>query len=452
VATSQLTGDLAAPVPPPFRFDVPLEELAAPARLAALEETGLAVVGQDEQLDRLTRLAAAVTSAPVVMVSVVGPTRTVLASGIGIPLRLADGGIPLDQSLCQHVAVNERPLVVDDLRAHPHLADHPSLTELGVVAYAGFPVRHPDGAVIATICVADTHPRRWGVTQLSGLVDLAGLLERDVAERVERWRAEREDRRDEVIHDQRVLLERLQALDRERAEFVATASHELRTPVASIHGYAELLLDGVAGELDEQQVDFVSRIGRNSGRLLSLIRDLLALDQLEHDEREPVRETVDVGAVAARVWDQVSAELAGRHLDTRLVLPPVPVLVRGDASEIEQVTTHLLGNALKFTFDGGSVELAVRRTSETVVLTVTDTGIGIGAADHRRVFEPFKRTHEAQQRAIQGPGLGLTLVRKLVEAADGTVSLDSALGRGTRVVVELPCLPDIGVRPVPPRD
>ena len=86
------------------------------------------------------------------------------------------------------------------------------------------------------------------------------------------------------------------------------------------------------------------------------------------------------------------------------------------------------------------------------MLTVTDTGIGIGAADHRRVFEPFKRTHEAQQRAIQGPGLGLTLVRKLVEAADGTVSLDSALGRGTRVVVELPCLPDIGVRPVPPRD
>ncbi|MEV7429055.1 MULTISPECIES: ATP-binding protein [unclassified Nocardioides] len=536
-----------------FSFDASADHLASASRARAIEESGLSVAHGDARLDRLTRLAVRSTSAPAALVTVVEPTRQVFASAHGLPARLAGRTeTPLAQSFCQYVVTNEVPLVVDDARQHPVLATHPAVVENGVVAYAGHPVRHPDGTVIGTLCLAASEPREWSEADVTTLADLAGILETDVAQRVKRAVAERLQQRlmgamdsaastaiiqadvdgvitfvshgaarllgldpeqvmalehledltrswhpvsgrgtpdgaedwlltdaageqrvvtvrrttlrdesgaaygstlvcDDVsarhraeklllesVRKQEAVVEQMKTLDRARTEFIATASHELRTPVTSILGYAEMLAEGAAGPLDPHQARLLERVTRNGERLLRLIEDLLTLSQAEADEQAPVWSTVDVGEVARQAWDTMGPHFVGRTLDVRLEVPSTPALVRGDSVEIGRVVVNLLTNAVKYTPDGGSVTLLVRRAGEAVEVAVADTGIGIDGADQGRVFEPFFRAHEVQQRAIQGSGLGLALVRQLTRAHGGSVRLDSEPGRGTTVTVSLP--------------
>jgi signal transduction histidine kinase len=277
---------------------------------------------------------------------------------------------------------------------------------------------------------------------LLALVRLAGVareLERAAAERGELYESERSARA-EAETAQRLLLEqndRLRELDRLKDELVALVSHELRTPLTSIAGYLELVLDENEGPLGDEQRRFLEIVDRNARRLMRLVNDLLFVAQIESGRLTLDATEVDLQELAAESVEALrpAAEAAGISL--RLDALPVPA-VRGDPERLGQLLDNLLSNAVKFTLAGGRVVVALGRSGGDAVLAVTDTGIGVPAVEQDRIFERFFRASDAQERAIEGTGLGLTIVRAIVEAHGGSVEIASVEGEGTTVRVRIP--------------
>ena len=234
--------------------------------------------------------------------------------------------------------------------------------------------------------------------------------------------------------------ESLRELDRLKDEFIGLVSHELRTPLASILGYVEMLREeGVSGpDVDH----FAEVIERNAQRLLRLVGDLQLLSQIQSGKLAMEFRGVDLTDIAACAVEELRPEAQRKHIDLTLSAAAIPGL-SADPVRIAQLLRNLLSNAVKFTPDGGRVEVRLGREGGQVVLAVTDTGVGIPAADRERIFERFYRTAIARRQAVQGTGLGLTITKAIVEAHHGTITVDSDEGRGSTFTV---CLP---LRPVP---
>jgi len=230
----------------------------------------------------------------------------------------------------------------------------------------------------------------------------------------------------------------LERANRHKSEFLANMSHELRTPLNAILGFADVLRDGMAGALTDAQKEFVADIHTSGLHLLALINDVLDLSKIEAGQLalEPseifVPETID--AAAAFVRQRCVKQ--GIRLSIE-VAPEVGIWV-ADPRRFKQVLLNLLSNATKFTPSGG--EVAVRAwidPEQGLVVEVRDTGIGIDPADHAKVFEEFRQVGGPQRRA-EGTGLGLSLVRRLVEQHGGCVTLESRLGEGATFRFNIP--------------
>jgi two-component system, OmpR family, sensor histidine kinase SenX3 len=223
-------------------------------------------------------------------------------------------------------------------------------------------------------------------------------------------------------------------LDRIRRDFVANASHELKTPVASILALAETLSEA-AGEDLEAARHFLSRLEQEANRLSRLVGDLLDLSRLEGEAGE--RSVVDLGEVVVEEAERLRAraEAAGIRL---VVETPEPVRVSGSRGDLGLLVHNLLDNAIQYSPDGGEVRAVVRIRDERAELRVSDTGIGIPSRDLDRVFERFYRADPARSRATGGTGLGLSIVRHVAESHGGDVSARSVLGAGSTFIVRLP--------------
>jgi signal transduction histidine kinase len=239
------------------------------------------------------------------------------------------------------------------------------------------------------------------------------------------------------VRKQAEAVERLEALDVQRRTFIATASHELRTPVSSILGYTEMLADGEYGDLTPIQHDSVTRVVRNGRRLQHLIEDLLILEKSESD-RELIGNEVDVRELTEQVWGQLQVHLAGRNLTTTTNVSADMPKLSGDQMQLERALLNVLVNAVKFTPDGGAVHLSVHAGPRGITFSVSDTGLGIAESEQKAVFEPFFRSHTAHSNAIQGSGIGLAVVHRIVESHGGEIALSSTLGEGTTVSFTLP--------------
>jgi PAS domain S-box-containing protein len=231
--------------------------------------------------------------------------------------------------------------------------------------------------------------------------------------------------------------ERLRELDRLKDEFISLVSHELRTPLTSIRGYLELLLDGGAGELSEDQSRFLGVVDRNSKRLMHLVGDLLFLAQVEAGKLALELDEVDLDHVVAEAVEAAKPIADEKGIELRGSVEPVPVMV-GDRGRLAQVLDNLVSNALKFTGQGGSVDVVVSADGGDAVLEVRDTGMGIPVDEQAHLFERFFRSSEATERAIPGTGLGLTIAKAIVEHHGGTIGLESVEGKGTTLRVRLP--------------
>lgn len=231
--------------------------------------------------------------------------------------------------------------------------------------------------------------------------------------------------------------ERLRELDRLKDEFISLVSHELRTPLTSIRGYLELLLDGGAGQLTDDQGRFLAVVDRNSKRLMHLVGDLLFLAQVEAGKLTLELGDVDLDDVVSEAVEAAKPIADEKGITLEASVEPIPPML-GDRSRLAQVLDNLVSNALKFTTGGGTVEVDVSAANGEAVLEVRDTGIGIAPADQAQLFDRFFRSTEATERAIPGTGLGLTIVKAIVERHEGTIEVESAAGEGTTMRVRLP--------------
>jgi len=226
-------------------------------------------------------------------------------------------------------------------------------------------------------------------------------------------------------------------LERAKTEFVATASHELRSPLTSIKGYVELL--GSSKGLTPRQSEFVRIILLSADRLVDLVNDLLDVAKLEANNVQLVRRSTDLGEVLAEVAELIAPRLAEKHqtldLDVGGRLPHAYV----DAARVRQIVTNLLTNAHIYTAEGGRLALRLRAGAQGLSIVVSDTGRGMTAAERSRVFERFYRGEGP--RAETGTGLGLSIVKSLVDLHGGSVDLESEVGVGTTFTVNLPVAP-----------
>jgi signal transduction histidine kinase len=221
-----------------------------------------------------------------------------------------------------------------------------------------------------------------------------------------------------------------------KGDFLATMSHELRTPLNSILGFSEVLLSG--DQLSDKQQRWVGNIQSSGERLLNLINDILDLAKIEAGKMQVRPEEFSIHDVAEGLLNMFRPMAEKKNIDLRGQIDPgIPVLHQ-DVVKLQQILWNLLSNAIKFTPEGGRVLLKADADPLHVVLTVSDTGVGIAPEEQELVFEKFRQSGNPLTREHAGTGLGLSIVRELAKLLGGEVTLQSELGRGSTFTVRLP--------------
>ena len=230
--------------------------------------------------------------------------------------------------------------------------------------------------------------------------------------------------------------EALQAADQLKSEFIANVSYELRTPLNTIIGFAEILANRYFGELNQRQVEYADGILESSHHLMLLVNDILDLASIEAGNMVLEPDSFDLHATLEAIMDLTRERARRQDLAISLDCAADIGWIEADERRIKQVLFNLMSNAMKFTPPGGSIALGARRTRNEIALWVADTGVGIPEAELQQVFEKFHKTRAGSRHP--GAGLGLSLVRSFVELHGGWVELDSAPDRGTKVTCHIP--------------
>ena len=233
----------------------------------------------------------------------------------------------------------------------------------------------------------------------------------------------------------------LDQANRMKTEFLATMSHELRTPLNAIIGFAEVLKDDLVGALTEQQREYIGDILDSGEHLLQLINDILDLSKVEAGKMDLDLEPVDLKPLFENSLAMVKEKALAHRIDLSAAVDDTLASAWLDARKIKQIVYNLLSNAVKFTPTGGTVALRVARAGPGdawLEIAVSDTGIGIAAADQARLFQPFMQIDGSLAKQFQGTGLGLAMVKRLAELHGGSATLDSTPGSGSTFTVLLP--------------
>jgi len=237
-----------------------------------------------------------------------------------------------------------------------------------------------------------------------------------------------------VLEDMTYLLE----LDRMKGDFIAMVSHELRSPISAITQNINLILDGLAGDTTEKQRHLLSRAKERSKGLLELIADLLEISKIDAGVAMQRKEPLQVEEVVRTVVELMEGEARAKKISLTPRFDANLPLVLGDKGNLEGVFTNLVSNAIKYTPEGGTIQIAVSPDGDYVKTTVQDTGIGISKEDLPRIFDKFARVASEKTRGIVGTGLGLSIVKSIVEAHLGSIAVESTEGKGTAFTVLLP--------------
>lgn len=241
-----------------------------------------------------------------------------------------------------------------------------------------------------------------------------------------------------------------EALERERIrrEFSANVSHELKTPLTSISGFAELMRSGLCDE--DKMIEFAGDIYRESQRVIALINDIIRISELDEGEVHDEAEEVDLLKSAESAVRSLSHTAEKRSIKMTVTGPEEEgksigeaqaagtVRVSGSAHLIEEIIYNLCDNAVKYNRDGGEVRVRVWNDGRNACVSVEDTGIGIPASEQERVFERFYRVDKSHSRKIGGTGLGLSIVKHAAQFHDAAIELDSEPGRGTKITLRFP--------------
>jgi two-component system, NarL family, sensor histidine kinase BarA len=244
-------------------------------------------------------------------------------------------------------------------------------------------------------------------------------------------------------------VERLQETDRIKSNFLATVSHELRTPLTSVIGYSEMLLEGIAGELNPEQREYVRTVMEKGDQLLQLITGILDISRMEAGEMRFERQPFELDEIVSVALSTIAPHARRKKLQLRCELQPELPQVLGDRDKVRQVLLNLLNNAVKFTPESGTIDIKAEiaplnpaKSADTgLMISVKDSGIGVPKEHHKRVFDAFYQVDNSSTREFGGTGLGLNIVKRFVEAQGGVVGITSEEGEGATFHFTLPLAP-----------
>ena len=407
-------------------------------RPAQSEEVRLAAIARYEILDtppeatftRVLDILKAVLDVAVTAITLVDVDRSYY-------LALAGADEPpttvREDNMCDTVITQDDVLVISDSHSAPEGLSRRML-KAGLRFYAGAPLRTHDGIKIGTVCAIDPMPRKVTEGERQILRDLSAIV---IDEMELRLAARQMAVADAEL---RRLNQELEVTSRNKSEFLASMSHELRTPLNGILGASELLVQGLFGDLNPKQREYIEDVHASGEHLLRLIEDVLDLSRIEAGQTELRREPIDAGDLMHGCEAIVRGLAESKAVRLDVQSPDPPVLLYVDERRIAQVACNLLSNALKFTPHAGRVVFRAQRQGDEAVFSVTDQGPGIPSQYSERIFEQFFRVPSDQE----GTGLGLALARQLVELHGGRVWLDNGQAGGCCFSFALPLRDRIG--------
>ena len=416
------------------------------ARLARLHELAILDTDREPLFDSLARLAAEACRAPVALVSLVDRDRLWFKAEIGL------GGLretPRDGAPCAEAIRSDALMEVSDAQADPRFATHAFARDApGARLYAGAPLILPSGERLGTLCIMDTVARTLTGDQRRTLVTLAELATQALTMRREAAQAALAQRDDAApgSEDARRRACALEAENRQLLEaarvktaFLANMSHELYTPLNAIIGYAHLLGTGAIAPDSPRFAKYLGDIGASGQQLLAQVQAVLAFSDVQSGRLDLRPQRVDLRAVLQGVIDIAQADCRARRVTVTLDTDPGPLELLVDPMRLSQVVSHYLSNAVRFSHPGGHVVLRARaQGTREFTVEVQDEGIGIAAADLPRLFTPFRQLSEGLAKTHAGAGLGLAIVRSVIEAQGGSVAVASTPGAGSVFSFTLP--------------
>ncbi len=369
------------------------------------------------------------------LAKVLGVTRAVVATGDSeanldvIYEWTAEGapqmGLgPRDLPVSRLAARLGRTLFVTDVRQDRRFGDRETasaLAKMGVIAIAATPIRI-GGRFAASLALVHTdRPREWTADDARLIDSVAHELRGAIAAA-------------EAFEQQRAAVADLERLNRAKSDFVSIVSHEFRTPLTGIQGFSEMMQSEDL-TLDEMR-EYAGDINKDAHRLNRMITEMLDLDKMESGRMEIHREAVDLNALVGEAADQMRPNAPRHPLSLRL--DPMVGEVSADRDKLTQVMANLLSNAVKYSPDGGEIVVSTRVEGNTAHVVVRDHGMGIPKAALETIFERYGRVESLATRHIQGTGLGLPIVRQIVQLHGGAVWVESTVGEGSVFHVTLP--------------
>lgn len=368
--------------------------------------------------------------------------RLVPGALINAPAQMAaaasNRSIPLGECLCGSVACDGVPSV--HWQGAPSAAT-PALTASGarqVRFHASFPLRVRN-ETIGVLCMFSTNDTKPDARKLNLVQDICGPVALAIEnarlyEQVLRHSEELGKRVVERTAELAVAMEKARAADQLKSAFLATMSHELRTPLNSIIGFTGIMLQGLTGPLNDEQVKQMSMVQTSARHLLALINDVLDISKIEAGQLELAMVRFDLRASIEKMVKLVSPQAVKKGIELRVEIGPDVAAVCTDQRRLEQVVLNLLNNAVKFT-ERGHVSIYCGTENDHYVLTVADTGIGIREEELPGLFQPFHQLDTGLSRRHEGSGLGLSICRKLMEMMGGSISVESRWGEGSAFTV-----------------
>ena len=353
-----------------------------------------------------------------------GTSRTVAAQRPDARVSSGSPDVKAGAGLLGRTYRERRTIHVADIAADPTVSDSKAMIAIGARTGLGVPLLRGD-QVLGVIILVRIDVRPFDPRE----IELVESFAKQAAIAIENVRLFKE------IQEKSAQLE---VANRHKSEFLANMSHELRTPLNAIIGFSDVLLQKMFGELNEQQADYLEDIRSSGSHLLTLINDILDLSKIEAGRMELEVAPFSLVAALNNAVTLVRERAQSHGIKLALEVAPELDTVVADERKLKQVVVNLLANAVKFTPDGGTVSLRAARENGQVRLSVHDTGIGIAAADQQRIFEEFQQASHQTEKSREGTGLGLSLSKRMVELHGGTISVESAPGKGSTFTVALP--------------
>jgi signal transduction histidine kinase len=395
-------------------------------------------------LDKVIQLMAVETAAILLTEEQKGGVSTVAHGGVSTKFLDKLKELPTSNSLTSRLTLSGMPVVVENTAKYPQLADA-LVREEGLQSIAAVPLRS-SGKVIGTL-IAASHDLHSFSSRDIHLLNTIGeglgpaLKNAELYEALRGKTRQLDEQNQELLRQQRKLLEKTKeakAASQLKSEFLANMSHELRTPLNVIIGFSELMLDQVPGPVNKNQRQCLEDILSSGRHLLGLIDQVLDLAKIESGKTELKLTEVALTEVIESLKTAMLPILTPRKqsLNIRVEegLPPV----YADEAKLRQVFFNLLSNSSRFTPEGGKIEIEAVRNGTSCRVSVVDNGIGIEKENQVRIFEPFCQLDNASPKEGGGTGLGLAVVKQIVEKHGGRIWVESEYGNGSRFTFTLP--------------